>query len=577
MKKGGPNQKPSRHKKNFSFGYSPHKNQKESEIFQLLNKRTLKNASKNQSSKKQQRKEKNLSKDNKESRVNPFLQGEISSKNNNNNQDRNLKSPKNLGNLRIKKNSLEHEAYKEPLLQRGKNSQTSDFPFRKQSLQKFMTRGQSGSKRFQQSDLKRRKSSRRNSRVSNLYSSHFQEGKISDTSDFHTIIENDSIDSEILIFEKRIYPKSVRDKILRKVILTAIAIFCLSITFYIQFFHVEYLIGMELNYLPSVYDAASPYKKNFVFRMVGFLRSLYFVFPMIFVIICTFLKSESQSHILMSSYFLYSTLGVVMASFLSSKRPYWSLPLAQSDSVLCLRSFAHPETLLFDMLGFAYYVFAFQRKMKIRDCIRWGTLLTLLLFNFLVFFCLFVDGQIFLTQYMLMPGIFLADIIIVRSLKRVFETVFEGLSSQRENSKAARFYFTLGLFILLCIMQNFVIYQSSSERGMTSVTIAMECLSVQKQSQDLIYPNPSFDRIVGRYPLMMGSQGLIALFGMTLGLFVAHFVIVDHRFWFNFSKKLFLWRLGLTSFSVFLCLGRLYISLFLPIWNQKIISVKNFV
>ena len=539
-KTSGTTKRPQRHKKNLSFGVTSSQNP-ESDILSILNRQTFRVNTQ--------------PKANTGDLENPFLAGKHSK------SEFRPKKPNSPGKSDLPQDLLETQNEqgfgREPLLGWEQKHSFPDTRFRKQSLQQQVksTRHVNTSINTPQ---KQRKSSRKTSRLSTVFSSYFEQNDDRKLKRKESLTKLNVLKKKESIFGRTNPPKGVQKKILKKVLLTSVVVLCLAITFYAQFFHYRYLTQIELEYLPTFYESVSDVKNhNFGFNIIKFLRSLFFFFPLVAVICALFLPSQSQCHVVLSYFFVYSSLGVFAVILFSNPRPYWQLELPVSDSTLCLRSFGHPDTLLFDSLGFAYYIFTLLRKLKFAAWLRWSVLFTLLLFNFLIFLCLFADGQVFLTQYLLTPGLFLAAIILVRALKKSFESVFEGLNSQRKNSNTTRFYFTICLFLVLILLQNFAAGISSTNRNMDWVTTAMECIAAQNSKQKLQFPNPSLDRIVGVYPLMMSSQGVVALLGMTLGLFLAHFTISDNRFWLKFSKKLFVWRIGLSSLAVVLCIGSL--------------------
>jgi hypothetical protein len=280
-------------------------------------------------------------------------------------------------------------------------------------------------------------------------------------------------------------------------------------------------------------------------------------------------KEHTILHVAVTNFLLYTTIGIVISLILSGERPFWALGVSHITTRLCRRNFSNPDPLLFNLFGLCYYFLHLLRKFKVSLVIRVLFVLFFGLINIIAFMFLYIDAQIYLTDYLLMPGLSFATIYILKPFKKFFERIFEGLSAKKSKDKTRRYYMVLVLFLVL-ILQNILFNEKLfNDRNIDFISNIIKCYSQGQPDGTIILPNNSFDKIVGTYPTMFYSQGIYALIGMVFGLIVSHYFIKENRFWFEYSKKVFYARFIIGLILAVFFLGNFY---FLIIFRFEPIS-----
>jgi hypothetical protein len=375
--------------------------------------------------------------------------------------------------------------------------------------------------------------------------------------------EEDSDDEFILLSSENFFSKkkfkiskSFDRKVFQKVFKKVLVIGLLSIVIYLEFFYYSHFTNLEKQYLPEMYKQVEYYKNYFPFKMFeSFIRFGYLTaFIGCFIVIFLYDKELVNLHLTVTNFLLYTSLGIFMSLLLSGERPYWVLGVRHDSTKICRRNFANPEPLLFNLFGLCYYFVNLLSKYKISLTIRVIFVLFFVLLNIIIFMFLYIDAQIYLTDYLLMPGLCFACIYILKPFKKFLEKIFEGLSAKKSKDKTRKYYLVLMLFLIIFLQNTLYSEILSNDRKIDYISNIIRCYSQNQDDDKIILPNNSFDKIVGAYPTMFYSQGIYALIGMILGLFISHYFIKENRFWFEYSKKVFYTRfiVGFTLSIIFL-------------------------
>lgn len=369
------------------------------------------------------------------------------------------------------------------------------------------------------------------------------------------LVSNDKFSARNKFKISKSFNREVCGQVAKKV---AVVTF-LSVVIYLQVFHYASFTRAERRFLPGLFHDMKPFKSSPIFLVFSFLAKSGFLTLYLSSIFVVFLYNQEQVnlHLTMCNFFLYTTLGVFVSLLLSGERPFWGLDTSQDSIHLCKRSFSNPDLLLFNFFGFFYYFMNVLRRFKVRVFLRGLFVCGLFLFNVLVFMLLYIDAQIYLSAYCLMPGLSLACIYLLKPFKKPLKKIFEGLYIKKSKHKTKRFNLLL-ILLLVIFLQNSVYWSIiSSDRNVDYISKIIECYSQRAAPGQVVLPNNSYDKIVGAYPTIVYSQGVYALSGMLVGLFVSHRFIKDNRFWFEYSRRVFYWRLVASFFVVGCSMGRL--------------------
>ena len=377
-----------------------------------------------------------------------------------------------------------------------------------------------------------------------------------------------SKNSQYLLFGKSInksgfklnVTKRINKKVLKKILRKIIVIGFLSIVIYLELFHYTNFTNKEMKFLSEVFENGQKYKHNFGFDIFEFLTNIGFFFPFLGFICILFLyhTEKVNLHLMICNFFLYSFVGVLFCMIFEGDRPFWRMDIQEIQPRLCKRNFANPDPFLFNFFGLQYYVMTLLNKLKFSRVMIVLLWVLSSLLNLLFFLFFYIDGQIFLTEFLLMPGLAFAAIYFLKLFKKPLEDIFEGLSVKKSKNKIKRFYFLIILLLVLFMIQNIYRSQMKEDSGTQKIANVIECYSFIKGygPTSIVRPNKSVNRIVGLYPTMFFSQGIVSVLGMLLGLFVAHFFIKDNRFWFKNSKKIFVFRILSCLIVIILSIGK---------------------
>lgn len=352
--------------------------------------------------------------------------------------------------------------------------------------------------------------------------------------------------------------KSFNRIVFSTVLKQILIIIFLSTVLYLQVYHIESFIQMETAYLPRIYMNLGYYKKYVPFEVYAFISELGYITPLLAcTIIVIFSDRENvRLHLTISNFLFYSTLGVILSFLLKGERPFWDLGIGHFDLHLCKRHFSNPDPLLFNFFGFCYYFNYLFKKYKTHFLPRILFALILIILNLLFFLFLYIDAQIYLSQYLLMPGFSFACISVLKPLNKPLKRIFEGLSVKRVKHKTTRFYLLLALFLWLFIQNSLLLSTITEDRNIDYIANVVTCFTRLYKKPEPVLPNRNYDKIVGAYPTMFYSQGVYGLIGMLVGLFTAHYMVKDNGFWYQGKNKVFYWRVLLSVLVIVLTLGR---------------------
>lgn len=361
--------------------------------------------------------------------------------------------------------------------------------------------------------------------------------------------------SKIII--KKQFTFEIIKKVLKKILVTMF----LSIIFYLQFFHFDSLIKLEMEMTNDVFYNNLATKESTIYDIIRFFNSFGLIFPHLLIafMICIYHKEQVNINLMICNFLIYSNIGVFFNIIFKNERPFWTINIYQIEPKMCKRSYGNPDMFLFNCIGFAYYIFTILRKLKIHLIAVILIFIILIFLNILCFIYFYIDGQIFLTQYFLMFGLVFAAVYLLKIIKKPLEDLFEGISISKSKNKTNRF----SVIVILLILVFFFIYiyfnDMDNDRHIHCITNVLECYAFKQNKEFGVYfwPNNSIDKVIGSYPSLFYSQGIFCVISFCLSLFFSNFVIKKNKFWYSNYKPLLFMKIIATYIILISSLGTL--------------------